>query len=52
MTLSRRTFLKAAGAASIASVSSLEAQATPVDLILFNGKIVTVEMPFPFVKRL
>src|SRR6516165_5098268 len=46
MTLSRRAFLKAAGAASIASVSSLEAQATPVDLILFNGKIVTVDDAF------
>jgi len=27
-------------------VSSLEAQATPVDLILFNGKIVTVDDAF------
>jgi hypothetical protein len=37
MTLSRRKFLAAGGAASIASVSFLEGQAMPADLVLFNG---------------
>jgi predicted amidohydrolase YtcJ len=46
MSLSRRRFLAAGGAASIASVSFLEGQATPADLLLFNGKIVTVDDAF------
>ena len=46
MTISRRRFLGVAGAASIAGVCSLEAQATPADLVLFNGKIVTVDDAF------
>src|SRR5215468_10249336 len=46
MTLTRRRFLRAAGAASIASVPVLDAQAIPADLVLFNGKIVTVDDAF------
>jgi len=34
------------GAASITGVSRLQAQATSADLVLFNGKIVTVDDAF------
>jgi predicted amidohydrolase YtcJ len=48
MDLSRRRFLGAVGAASLAGSSSIEAQAQkePVDLLLYNGKIVTVDDAF------
>jgi predicted amidohydrolase YtcJ len=48
MDLSRRRFLGAVGAASLAGSASIEAQ-TPkeaVDLLLYNGKIVTVDDAF------
>jgi len=46
MTISRRDFLGAVGAASAVGVSSLRAQTTPADLVLYNGKIVTVDDAF------
>ncbi len=50
MDFSRREFLGAAGLASLASVSRLEAQGgapgTAADLVLFNGRIVTVDDAF------
>jgi predicted amidohydrolase YtcJ len=46
MELSRRGFLSVVSMASLGSVSSLEAQAEPADLVLYNGKIVTVDDAF------
>ncbi|HEX5226725.1 MAG TPA: amidohydrolase [Bryobacteraceae bacterium] len=46
MSVSRRDFLGAAGAASLGSLALLQAQSTPADLILYNGKIVTVDDAF------
>src|SRR5580658_3102213 len=46
MTLSRRGFLGALGAASCSGLLVLEAQSTSADLILYNGKIVTVDDAF------
>ena len=46
MNCSRREFLGAVGAASVAGVSRLDAQAPAADLVLFNGKIVTVDDAF------
>ena len=42
MTLSRREFVAGLGAALAGSVTGLRAQATSADLILYNGRIVTV----------
>jgi predicted amidohydrolase YtcJ len=46
MALSRRGFLGVAGAASLGAVSGLQAQTEPADLVLYNGKIVTVDDAF------
>lgn len=46
MRLSRRDFIGAAGAASLGSYALLQAQSTSADLILYNGKIVTVDDAF------
>ena len=46
MPLSRRGFLGVVGATSIAGIPRLDAQGTSADLILFNGKIVTVDDSF------
>lgn len=46
MNFSRREFLGAVGAASLGCTSALEAQAQSADLVLFNGKIVTVDAAF------
>ena len=46
MDFSRREFLGAAGLASLATVSPLNAQGTTADLVLFNGRIVTVDDAF------
>ena len=46
MTLSRREFLGAAGILSSGSMWSLHAQGQPADLVLFNGRIVTVDDAF------
>jgi len=46
MEFSRRKFLAAVGAASLSTGSSLQAQAASADLVLFNGKIVTVDDAF------
>ena len=46
MTLSRREFVAGLGATLAGSVTGLRAQATPADLILYNGKIVTVDDAF------
>src|SRR5580658_9909874 len=46
MEFSRRKFLGAVGAASLSGVSHLQAQAGAADLVLFNGKIVTVDDAF------
>jgi hypothetical protein len=46
MDFSRREFLGAAGLVSLASVPSLNAQGTAADLVLFNGRIVTVDDAF------
>src|SRR5438132_9448671 len=45
MTISRREFLGTAGAVS-AGVSSLRAQTAAADLVLYNGKILTVDDAF------
>jgi len=45
MTISRREFLGTVGVVS-AGVSSLQAQTTAADLVLYNGKIVTVDDAF------
>src|ERR1700728_4361356 len=46
MEFSRRKFLAAVGAASLSTGSSLRAQPGSADLVLFNGKIVTVDDAF------
>lgn len=46
MDISRRDFLSAAGAVSLAAASGLDAQGTAADLVLFNGRIVTVDDAF------
>jgi predicted amidohydrolase YtcJ len=46
MTLSRRDFLGAAGIASAASIAHLYGQTASADLVLYNGKIVTVDDAF------
>jgi predicted amidohydrolase YtcJ len=46
MSLSRRGFLGVVGAASLASVSEAQAQNEPADLVLYNGKVVTVDDAF------
>lgn len=46
MIFTRRDFLGAAGIASAGSMWSLQAQAPAADLVLFNGKIVTVDDAF------
>jgi predicted amidohydrolase YtcJ len=48
MSFSRRDFIHTVGAASVAGASGLQlsAQTQPADLILFNGKIVTVDQAF------
>jgi len=46
MEFSRRKFLGAVSAASLSGVSRLQAQAGSADLVLFNGKIVTVDDAF------
>lgn len=46
MDFSRREFLGAAGLASLAAASHLDAQGTAADLVLFNGRIVTVDDAF------
>jgi hypothetical protein len=46
MEFSRRKFLGAVGAASLSGVSGLQAQTGSADLVLFNGKIVTVDDAF------
>lgn len=46
MNYSRREFLGAVGAVSVAGVSRLYAQAPGADLVLFNGKIVTADDAF------
>src|SRR5438132_1899624 len=45
MAISRREFLGTVGVVS-AGVSSLQAQTAPADLVLYNGKIVTVDDAF------
>ena len=46
MTFTRRDFLGAAGIASAGSMWSLHAQAASADLVLFNGRIITVDDAF------
>src|SRR5271170_3571244 len=46
MEWSRRQFIAGAGAASLGLATRLEAQASSADLVLFNGKIVTVDDAF------
>lgn len=46
MTFTRRDFLGAAGIASAGGMWTLNAQAQAADLVLFNGKIVTVDDAF------
>ena len=46
MTFSRRDFLGAIGIASAGGVTSLYGQAPSADLVLYNGKIVTVDDAF------
>jgi len=46
MEFSRRKFLAAVGAASVSTGSNLRAQSGSADLVLFNGKIVTVDDAF------
>src|SRR5262250_1686285 len=46
MKLSRREFVAGLGAALGGSVTGLRAQAASADLILYNGKIVTVDDAF------
>jgi len=46
MALSRRKFMAASGAASLSGLKILEAQAAAADLILYNGKVVTVDDAF------
>ena len=46
MDISRRDFLATVGAATVGGASALHAQGAPADLVLFNGKIVTVDDAF------
>ncbi len=46
MDWSRRQFIAGAGAASLGLTTRLEAQGAAADLVLFNGKIVTVDDAF------
>ena len=46
MDFSRREFLGAAGLASLAAASHLDAQGTAADLVIFNGRVVTVDDAF------
>ena len=46
MDFSRRQFLGAASAASLGLASRLQAQGNTADLVLFNGKILTVDDAF------
>jgi len=46
MTFSRRDFLGAIGIAAAGSVSSLHGQLSAADLVLYNGKILTVDDAF------
>jgi hypothetical protein len=46
MDWSRRRFLAGAGAASLGAVTRLQAQGASADLVLYNGKIVTVDDAF------
>ena len=46
MSYSRRGFLELAGVASLSGLPLLQAQGTPADLVLFNGKVVTVDDAF------
>ena len=46
MTLSRRRFLEVAGVTSLSGLPVVQAQGTTADLVLFNGKIVTVDDAF------
>ncbi len=46
MEFSRRQFIGAVGVASLAGASQLQAQGGTADLVLFNGKIVTVDDAF------
>jgi predicted amidohydrolase YtcJ len=46
MEFSRRGFLGAVGVASLGGVSQLQAQGGSADLVLYNGKIVTVDDAF------
>jgi predicted amidohydrolase YtcJ len=46
MDWSRRRFLAGAGAASLGAVTRLEGQGAAADLVLYNGKIVTVDDAF------
>jgi hypothetical protein len=46
MEFSRRQFLGAASAVSLGIAARLQAQGGTADLILFNGKIVTVDDAF------
>jgi len=46
MRLSRRDFLNAAGIVTAGSVTSLRGQTPSADLVLYNGKIVTVDDAF------
>ena len=46
MTISRRDFLLTIGIASTGGLASLRAQAESADLLLYNGKVVTVDDAF------
>jgi adenine deaminase len=46
MTFTRREFLGAAGIASAGSIVTVHAQAKSADLVLINGKIITVDDAF------
>jgi hypothetical protein len=46
MRFSRRDFLSAAGGLSAASIATLRGQTPAADLVLYNGKIVTVDNAF------
>src|SRR5580658_5626197 len=46
MEFSRRQFIGVAGAASLAAAARLQGQGVSADLVLFNGKIVTVDDAF------
>src|SRR5580658_11172493 len=46
MEFSRRQFIGVAGAASLAAAARLQGQGAAADLVLYNGKIVTVDDAF------